>query len=188
MLIQLARKTGRSGYIGDGENRWPAVHRLDAARLLVLALEKAPAGARLHAVSNEGVPARDIAGVLDRKLGLPVESVPEEHFGSFGAFFALDAPRRARSRRRGSARQRATVRTLSPSARQARAPAGRGVMAASFDAWVKVVDMASIFHAGVPDHSDECAADRGNVPQLALDVSEGFGFPSLCVGSSSSRR
>ncbi|WP_433935032.1 SDR family oxidoreductase [Sorangium cellulosum] len=92
MLIEIARKTGRSGYIGDGENRWPAVHRLDAARLFVLALERAPAGARLHAVGDEGIPTRDIAGVIGRKLGLPVESVPKEHFGWLGAFFALDTP------------------------------------------------------------------------------------------------
>ncbi|MGK4008171.1 SDR family oxidoreductase [Sorangium sp. So ce1036] len=92
MLIEIARKAGRSGYIGDGENRWPAVHRLDAARLFVLALEKAPAGARLHAVGEEGVPTRDIAGVIGRKLGLPVESVPKEHFGWLGAIFALDTP------------------------------------------------------------------------------------------------
>ena len=91
-LIEIARKTGRSGYIGDGENRWPAVHRLDAARLFVLALEKAPAGARLHAVGDEGVPTRDIAGVIGRKLGPPVESVPKEHFGWLGAFFSLDTP------------------------------------------------------------------------------------------------
>ncbi|XYH96883.1 SDR family oxidoreductase [Sorangium sp. So ce1128] len=92
MLIEIARKTGRSGYIGDGENRWPAVHRLDAARLFVLALEKAPAGARLHAVGDEGIPTRDIAGVIGRKLGLPVEPVPREHFGWLGAFFARDTP------------------------------------------------------------------------------------------------
>ncbi|WP_437587374.1 SDR family oxidoreductase [Sorangium sp. So ce1000] len=92
MLIEIARKTGRSGYVGGGENRWPAVHRLDAARLFVLALEKAPAGARLHAVGDEGIPTRDIAGVIGRKLGLPVESVPNEHFGWLGGFFALDTP------------------------------------------------------------------------------------------------
>ncbi|KYF70631.1 SDR family oxidoreductase [Sorangium cellulosum] len=92
MLIEIARRTGRSGYIGAGENRWPAVHRLDAARLFVLALEKAPAGARLHAVADEGIPTRDIAGVIGRKLGLPVAPVPKEHFGWLGAFFALDTP------------------------------------------------------------------------------------------------
>ncbi|WP_437751779.1 SDR family oxidoreductase [Sorangium sp. So ce1389] len=92
MLIEIARKTGRSGYVGDGANRWPAVHRLDAARLFRLALEKAPAGARLHAVGDEGIPTRDIAGVIGRKLGLPVESVPREHFGWLGGFFALDTP------------------------------------------------------------------------------------------------
>lgn len=92
MLIEAARRTGRSGYVGDGEGRWPAVHLLDAARLYVLALERAPAGARLHAVGDEGIRTRDIAGVIGRKLGLPVESVPSDHFGWVGMFFALDTP------------------------------------------------------------------------------------------------
>ncbi|WP_437289898.1 SDR family oxidoreductase [Sorangium sp. So ce406] len=92
MLIDIARRTGRSGYVGDGENRWPAVHRLDAARLFVLALEKAPAGARLHAVGDEGIPTRDIAGAIGRKLGLPVASVAKEQLGWLGGFFALDTP------------------------------------------------------------------------------------------------
>ncbi|MEJ7598757.1 MAG: SDR family oxidoreductase [Kofleriaceae bacterium] len=90
MLIQLARKTGRSGYIGDGANRWPAVHRLDAARLFRIALESASPGTVLHAVGDQGIRTRDIAEVIGRKLGLPVESVPSEHFGWLGNFFGLD--------------------------------------------------------------------------------------------------
>jgi nucleoside-diphosphate-sugar epimerase len=94
--IGIAREKGVSGYIGDGTNRWPAVHRLDSARLFRLAVENAPAGSTLHAVAEEGVPIRDIAEVIGRHLDLPVVAVsPEdagEHFGWLRAFLALDAP------------------------------------------------------------------------------------------------
>lgn len=92
MLIDLARKSGRSAYVGDGANRWPAVHRLDAARLFRIALERAPAGARLHAVDDDGIPTRAIAETIGRQLGLPVESAEAAHFGWLGGFFGLDAP------------------------------------------------------------------------------------------------
>jgi nucleoside-diphosphate-sugar epimerase len=95
-LIGIARDKGVSAYPGDGANRWPAVHRLDAARLFRLALESAPAGARLHGVADEGVPVRDLADVIGRHLKLPVHSVPREeaddHFGWIGWFFANDMP------------------------------------------------------------------------------------------------
>ncbi|MEX3656606.1 SDR family oxidoreductase [Mycolicibacterium fortuitum] len=95
-LIEIAREKGESGYPGDGANRWPAVHRLDAARLIRLAVESAPAGSRLHAVAEEGTPVRDIAGIIGKQLQLPITSVaPDavmEHFGWLGAFFSLDAP------------------------------------------------------------------------------------------------
>jgi nucleoside-diphosphate-sugar epimerase len=96
VLIDIARARGVSAYIGDGSNRWPAVHRLDAASLYHLALEKAAAGSALHAIAEEGIPTRDIAEVIGRHLEVPVESIaPEqagEHFGWIGAFFGLDAP------------------------------------------------------------------------------------------------
>jgi nucleoside-diphosphate-sugar epimerase len=95
-LIGIARATGRSGYVGDGSNRWAAVHRLDAAHLFRLALETAPAGARLHAVGDEGVPFRDIADVIGRHLGLPVTALQpaeaQDHFGLFALFASMDAP------------------------------------------------------------------------------------------------
>jgi nucleoside-diphosphate-sugar epimerase len=95
-LIEIAREKGVAAYPGDGANRWPAVHRLDAARLFRLALESAPAGARLHAIDDEGIPVREIASTIGRHLGLPVISVPAEqapnHFGWLGAFFSLDVP------------------------------------------------------------------------------------------------
>jgi nucleoside-diphosphate-sugar epimerase len=95
-LIGIARAKGLSAYLGDGANRWAAVHRLDAARLFRLALETAPAGARLHAVGDEGVPFLDIAEVIGRHLNLPVKSLSREeaspHFGSFAGFAAVDVP------------------------------------------------------------------------------------------------
>jgi nucleoside-diphosphate-sugar epimerase len=93
-LAQVARDRGVSAYVGEGRNRWPAVHRSDAARLVRLALEKAPAGAALHAVAEEGVATKDIAEAIGRGLGVPVTSVPAdqaaEHFGWIGMFFGVD--------------------------------------------------------------------------------------------------
>ena len=93
-LVAVAREKRVSGYIGDGENHWPAVHRLDAARLFRLALESAPAGSVLHGAAEEGVPLRAIAEVIGRRLDLPVASIApeeaEEHFGWLATFLAID--------------------------------------------------------------------------------------------------
>ena len=92
LLTDIARRTGVSGYPGDGTQRWPAVHALDAAVLFRLALEGAPAGTAWHAVDDEGDQVRDIATVIGRRLNLPVASAPEDQFGPFGPIFALDQP------------------------------------------------------------------------------------------------
>jgi nucleoside-diphosphate-sugar epimerase len=92
LLTQIARRTGVSGYPGDGTQRWPAVHALDAAVVFRLALELAPAGTTWHAVADEGDEVRDIAAVIGRRLGLPVETVPVETFGPLGPIFATDQP------------------------------------------------------------------------------------------------
>jgi nucleoside-diphosphate-sugar epimerase len=95
-LVGIARDRGVSGHVGDGSNRWPGVHRLDAAHLFRLALEKAPAGSVLHAVTDEGVPIRAVAEVIGRHLGLPVVSIPREeaseHFSWLGGMIGIDAP------------------------------------------------------------------------------------------------
>src|SRR5450755_1259996 len=95
-LVAIARDKGVSGYIGDGTNRWPAVHRLDSARLFRLAVETAPAGSALHAVADEGVAIRDIAKVIGRHLDIPVVSIsPEdavEHFTWLAGFLGFDSP------------------------------------------------------------------------------------------------
>ncbi len=96
VLVGIARAKGVSGYIGDGSNRWPAVHQLDAAHLFRLAAEKAPSGSVLHAIADEGVPTRAIAEVIGRHLDVPVVSIPAEeageHFSWLGAFFGMDSP------------------------------------------------------------------------------------------------
>ena len=98
-LVGIARDKGVSGYIGDGSNRWPAVHRLDAAHLFRLALEKAPAGSALHAIADEGVPIRAIAEVIGRHLDLPVVAISPadagEHFSWLAGFLAPTARPRA---------------------------------------------------------------------------------------------
>jgi nucleoside-diphosphate-sugar epimerase len=91
-LIGVDRDNGVSGYVGDGANRWPAVHVLDAALLFRLAVEQAPAGSVWHAVDDEGVPIRDIATVIGRHLNLPVASVPAEDLGFVGRILAVDQP------------------------------------------------------------------------------------------------
>ena len=96
MLIDTARQKGFVAYVGDGANRWPAVHRFDAARLYRLALESAPPGTRLHAFAEEGIPMREIARTIGEGLGLPVRGLtPEEaagHFDWMAKFVAMDAP------------------------------------------------------------------------------------------------
>ena len=95
-LVGFAREHGTAAYIGDGANRWPAVHTLDAARLFRLALESAPAGTRLHAVADEGVAFRRIAQTLGRNLELPATGITqgqaEQHLGYLGGFAGLDNP------------------------------------------------------------------------------------------------
>ncbi|MGW1198437.1 SDR family oxidoreductase [Streptomyces sp. NPDC002536] len=92
LLTNIARQSRISGYPGDGTQRWPAVHALDAAVLFRLALEQAEAGTAWHAVADEGDKVRDIAAVIGRRLGLPVESVPEETYGPLGPIFQADQP------------------------------------------------------------------------------------------------
>jgi len=95
-LISIAREKGVSAYVGDGTNRWPAVHRLDAATLFRLAVESAPAGARLHAVAEEGVPFRDIAEAIARQLELPAAGLSAEetgrHFSFLAPLVSIDSP------------------------------------------------------------------------------------------------
>ncbi len=95
-LIGIAREKGAAAYLGEGLNRWPAVHRRDAARLFRLALEKGTAGARYHGAADEGVPMRDIAALIGRRLNLPVVSKTADeaadHFGWMARFVGMDAP------------------------------------------------------------------------------------------------
>ncbi|HEY3410286.1 MAG TPA: SDR family oxidoreductase [Propionicimonas sp.] len=96
LIARAARERGASAYVGDGTNRWTAVNRLDAGRLVALALDKAPGGSVVHAVAEEAVTSRTIAEAIGAALGLPVVSIPAEqavdHFGWIGNFFALDIP------------------------------------------------------------------------------------------------
>jgi nucleoside-diphosphate-sugar epimerase len=93
-IAAVAREKGVSGYPGDGTNSWAAVHRSDAGRLVALGLEKAPAGARLHAVAEDGMPTREIAEAIGRAFGLPAATIApddvQDHFGWIGTFFGMD--------------------------------------------------------------------------------------------------
>jgi nucleoside-diphosphate-sugar epimerase len=95
-FVDIARQSGMAGYVGDGSNRWPAVHVSDAARLARLAVEAAPAGSVLHAVGDEGVPFREIAAAMGERLGVPTGSLTPadaaEHFSFLGHFAGLDSP------------------------------------------------------------------------------------------------
>ncbi len=95
-IASLAKQNGRAGYVGDGSSRWPAIHRLDAARLFRLAVEKAPAGTVLHAAAEEGVAMKDIAEAIGKGLSIPVVSItPEEvskQFGHLALFIGFDSP------------------------------------------------------------------------------------------------
>jgi nucleoside-diphosphate-sugar epimerase len=95
-IINQARKKGLSAYVGEGNNRWPAVHRLDAARAFRLALEKSAKGARYNAIGDEGITIRDIAEVIGKKLNLPVASITQEdaaqHFEWMSRFIVFDNP------------------------------------------------------------------------------------------------
>jgi hypothetical protein len=95
-LVAMARQKGVAGYVGDGANRWPAGHTLDAAHLYRLAVESAPAGTRLHAVGDEGIPFREIAATIARHLDVPTASIPAGeaagHFGFLGTLVQLDNP------------------------------------------------------------------------------------------------
>ena len=96
VIVATARDKGLSAYVGDGSNRWPAVHRLDAAHLFRLAVEQAPAGSVLHGIAEEGVSLRTVAEVIGRHVDVPVVSIaPEqaaEHFGFIGHLLAADIP------------------------------------------------------------------------------------------------
>jgi nucleoside-diphosphate-sugar epimerase len=92
VLIATARRTGISGYLGDGSQRWPAVHRRDAASLFRLALEQADGGTILHAVADEGDTMLSLAEVIGRKLGVPIAQVADDSFGPLSPIFATDQP------------------------------------------------------------------------------------------------
>ena len=104
LIIAAARAKGVSAYIGDGRNRWPAVHRQDAANLYRLALENGTVGARYHAVGDEGIALRDLAETIGKRLSLPVASITQDeagaHFGFLGMFAGLDAPASAAQTRK----------------------------------------------------------------------------------------
>lgn len=92
LLTGIARRSGIAGYPGDGHQRWPAVHALDAAILFRLALEQAEPGSSWHAVAEEGVAVRDIATVIGQRLNLPVQAIPADSFGPFASIFLADQP------------------------------------------------------------------------------------------------
>jgi nucleoside-diphosphate-sugar epimerase len=112
-LISIAQEKGVSAYIGDGLSRWPAVHRLDAAHLYRLVLEKGTAGTIYHGVADEGIPTREIAEVIGRQLNVPVVSKSREeaadHFGWIGHFFGIDSPASS-----GQTQERLTWRPVQP--------------------------------------------------------------------------